>query len=383
MERKRQILILSSTLFVGSIVCPSGRSDSDIGTLLTHIKAVGREGSGNVEASKAWRELAGFGPEYLPMILGAMDGAGPTAANWLRVAIDAIADRSAANGRPLPAAQLEAFVLDRQHDEAARRLAYEWLTRVDPKSPERLLPDMLHDPSVELRRDAVARVITSAQAKQDTKDQAAAAAEYRKALSGARDKDQVDLIAKQLKSLGAEVDVAAHFGFIRNWMIIGPFDNRGEKGFEVAYPPEKKIDLAAPLQGKNGLQLEWRAHTTRDSYGLVDLNKAVGKHMGAVGYAYAAISSPIERPIEIRAGSNNAVKLFLNGKQIFFREEYHHGNRFDGMVGKGTLKTGRNEVLIKVCQNEQKDNWAQSWGFQLRLCDAIGGAIPFKVLSPK
>ena len=45
------------------------------------------------------------------------------------------------------------------------------------------------------------------------------------------------------------------------------------------------------------------------------------------------------------------------------------------------LKAGRNEVLIKVCQNEQTDDWAQTWGFQLRLCDAIGGAVPFKVLE--
>ena len=55
----------------------------------------------------------------------------------------------------------------------------------------------------------------------------------------------------------------------------------------------------------------------------------------------------------------------------------------DGMIGKSTLKAGRNEVLIKVCQNEQKDDWAQAWSFQLRLCDAIGGAIPFKVLPEK
>jgi len=48
--------------------------------------------------------------------------------------------------------------------------------------------------------------------------------------------------------------------------------------------------------------------------------------------------------------------------------------------GKGTLKQGRNEIVVKVCQNEQKEDWAQTWGFQVRLSDAIGGAIPFKVL---
>ena len=51
--------------------------------------------------------------------------------------------------------------------------------------------------------------------------------------------------------------------------------------------------------------------------------------------------------------------------------------------GRGVLKQGRNEILVKICQNEQNDNWAQSWGFQLRICDALGGAVPYKVLMEK
>jgi len=32
--------------------------------------------------------------------------------------------------------------------------------------------------------------------------------------------------------------------------------------------------------------------------------------------------------------------------------------------------------LIKVCQNNQTDSWAQTWSFQARVCDATGGALP-------
>ena len=45
-------------------------------------------------------------------------------------------------------------------------------------------------------------------------------------------------------------------------------------------------------------------------------------------------------------------------------------------AGAGTLKAGRNEILIKVCQNEQKEDWAQMWSFQLRTCDSVGSAVP-------
>ncbi len=356
---------------------------SDISTLLAQIKAVGREGAGNIQAGKAWRELARCSPQSLPTILAALDDADKTSANWLRAAVDAITERALKAKRPLPAAELEAFVLQKQHDGAARRLAYEWLVRVDPKAPRRLLPGMLHDPSAELRRDAVALVIEEAQKHLTKGDKSAATETFRKALSGARDRDQVDLIAKELKTLGLKVDLAAHFGVLQKWRLIGPFDSTGGVGFQKAFPPEKSVDLSASYQGKKEALLHWAAYTTADPYGLVDLNKAIGKHMGVVAYAFAAAESPTEQAVQIRAASNNAVKIFLNGKQIFFREEYHHGMAMDQHVAFGKLKSGRNEILIKVCQNEQTEDWAQNWSFQLRVCDALGGAVPMTLAPEK
>ena len=364
------------SLAIVCAVAPTLRADSDITTCIAHIRAVGREGSGNVEASKAWKELVRSGPDALPIILKGFDGADATAANWLRLAVDVIGEKALASNISFPAAALETFIMQKDHSGSARRLAYEWLVRVDPKASERLLPDMLQDPSVELRRDAVARSLGLAQKRLDRKDTSGAFAEFRKALSGARDRDQVDQIAKKLKSLGQEVDLPAHFGFIRTWHLIGPFDSTGGIGFEKAYPPEEGVDLAGQYPGKKGDRLAWKSHTTQDPYGLVDLNKVLGKNMGAVGYASAAVTSPIERPVDIRAASNNAVKIFLNGKLICFREEYHHGMEMDQHSGVGTLKPGRNEILIKVCQNEQTEDWAQMWSFQLRVCDSVGGGVP-------
>jgi len=182
--------------------------------------------------------------------------------------------------------------------------------------------------------------------------------------------------------LGEPVDLTAQFGFITRWKLIGPFDNSGGAGFQTAYPPEKNVDPTPTYQGKKNQSLKWKEQTTADPYGIVDLNKALGKHMGATGYAFAAVDSSQDRPVQLRAGSNNAVKIFLNGRQIYFREEYHHGMRMDQHVGHGTLKAGRNEILVKVCQNEQTEDWAQLWSFQLRLCDDLGGPVPLKVVDP-
>src|SRR5437868_6170668 len=81
----------------------------DPAALLARLRSVGREGAGNPAASPAWRELARQGPDALVPILGGMDGADVTAANWLRAAVDAIAERELAAGRGLPADRLEAF----------------------------------------------------------------------------------------------------------------------------------------------------------------------------------------------------------------------------------------------------------------------------------
>lgn len=40
------------------------------------------------------------------------------------------------------------------------------------------------------------------------------------------------------------------------------------------------------------------------------------------------------------------------------------------------LKAGDNPVVIKVCQNDEKPEYAQVWQFQARVCDATGGPLP-------
>jgi hypothetical protein len=345
---------------------------------LARLKAIGREGAGNEAAARAWKEVVRKGPAVLPAILQAMNDADAVCTNWLRSAGDAIVERTLAADKPLPAEALEQFARKTQHNGAARRLAYEWLCRVDPKTPDRLLPGMLQDPSAELRRDAVALVIKQARSQLEKGAQDAARAAYRRALTGACDKDQVDLLVKELDKLGDKVDVAAHFGFVRHWLLIAPFDNHNDAGFNAAYPPEKGVDANAVYKGKDGKEARWTSATTKDPYGVVNLNKELGKQQGVVAYAYAVIESPKEQAIQICAGSINGIKMFLNGKELYHLDEYHHGMDIDQHIAGGTLKAGRNELLLKVCQNEQKEVWAQEWMFQVRLCDTAGAAVPFR-----
>jgi hypothetical protein len=374
-------LRLAGLLMGGVLMATGAARAADVASLLTRIRTVGKEGAGNAAAAQAWKELTKEGTAALLDILGSLDDAGPVAANWLRAAVDAIAERTLAAGKPLPADKLEAFVRDTHHAGAARRLAYEWLTRADPKAPDRLLPGMLSDPGAELRRDAVAIVLKEAQTHAERKQETAARAAYQKALQHARERDQVTLIADELKKRGVDINLTTHFGFITRWMIVAPFDNGAGKGFHTVLPPEKSVDLKAEYIGKDGKKLRWTEHVTSLPMGKVDFNKAIAALHGTTAFAYTQLESAAARPAELRVASNNAVRIYLNGKEIFFREEYHHGMSVDQHVGTGKLKAGRNEILVKVCQNDQSEPWAQEWSFQLRVCDALGGAVPVTVVT--
>jgi hypothetical protein len=352
---------------------------ANLAKALKTLQSVEPNGVDNPAASKAWSDVAAADANQLPEVLGAIDEAGPLGANWLSAAVQTIADRQLKQGKKLPAKDLEAFVLDKQHAPRGRRLAFEWLVRADDEAADRLTPGFLFDPSPELRRDAVARLIAEGDKLVKEESPEDAHKVYDKALSGAVDLDQVKKLKTELEKLGEKVDLPRHFGFITRWKVIGPFDNAGEKGFDVAYPPEESIDLAAeyegkPLEGKTRL-VKWTDYETKDEGGIVDMNAAVGKANGVAAYAMAEFNSPSERPAELRLGRDNALKVWLNGEVIYEQRVYHSGADMDQFIGRGKLRPGKNVILVKVLQNEQKEDWAQTWGFQLRVCDATGVAI--------
>jgi hypothetical protein len=46
------------------------------------------------------------------------------------------------------------------------------------------------------------------------------------------------------------------------------------------------------------------------------------------------------------------------------------------------LQPGHNTILVKVCQNEETEEWTNEWDFQLRITDSLvkpilpGGTMP-------
>src|SRR5262249_10172375 len=140
-------------------------------------------------------------------------------------------------------------------------------------------------PSLELRHDAVQKVIDQAAQSLTTGNKAGATELLQQALNCSRDAKQIDEVAKKLAELGQRVNLQKVFGFLSRWKVIGPFDNTGGKGFDAVYPPELNIDLTAQYDGKTG-KVRWQDYVTHDDYGKVDLNKPCGKVKEVAGYAF-------------------------------------------------------------------------------------------------
>ena len=210
--------------------------------------------AGNAEAARAWQALSQLGPAVLPDVLAGLDTADAVAANWLRTPS---MPSPSATRRETPLARRPAGSI-RQGDAAqrcARRLAYEWLVRVDAKTPESPAADMLNDPGPELRRDAVARghqrrARPIRDGRQGRRRQGLSEGPRgcprqgpgRRALPA----------AEEARRPGRS---AAHFGFIRTWQLDRPVRHTRGVGFTAVYPPEKDVDLAAIYPGKGGAEV--------------------------------------------------------------------------------------------------------------------------------
>ncbi len=342
---------------------------------LAVIRQVGAKGAGNVAAAQAALKLQQADPKHLLDVLAAIDGANPLAQNWLRSAAEAMAQRQLQATGKLPIESLEKFLTDTKNSPRGRRLAYELIARVDGGAEQRLIPGFLNDPSVELRRDAVALALADAE-KLLKADPAAAKTKYQLAYESARDQDQVKVASDKFKELGEKVNLPAHYGYLMKWQLIAPFDNIDDKGWDVAYPPEMELDFAKKYEGKNQT-VQWGPYETKDDLGIVDLNAVLDKYKGAIAYATTDFISDKDQTVDLRLTSMTAFKVWVNGKLLLKSRAYHSatGKDIDQFVCRVELEKGKNVILLKICQNEQTEAWAQDWTFSARICDEVGTPI--------
>ena len=146
--------------------------------------------------------------------------------------------------------------------------------------------------------------------------------------------------------------------FVRDWQIVGPFDNEGKEGFDKVYPPENEFSLGATYDGK-ARAVSWRRLPTPLPTGFLDFTTVFAPADKCVAYAAVAVKSPAQRDAFVAMAAAGAIKAWLNGVEIFARDAYHEGY-FDQYVAPAPLSPGYNLLLVKVCGDDER------WGFGAR-----------------
>jgi hypothetical protein len=378
---------MKSLIFPILVVCvtcqasfgQSAPGDDSVRAAVAKVTNVGFHGAGHSEAVEAMKVLNAASAEQIPMLFEAFGESNAISANWLRASIQKAVD----GNDSLPVDTIKAYFADQSKSAKGRWLAWQIICKKDPEFRASSIDALVDDASMPLREVGIAKLISDANALGVDAEKMDASAKEKKsgilktALEHARDVDQVRSIAKSLKPLGMEVDLRKQLGFLCDWHFVAGFDNKEQAGFDVLYQPEAAPDSPDLKQtftvGQK--QASWEKTVSEHETGVVDFNEVVGKEKGVIVYASSVFKSAGDTDAEVRIGTPNAHKIWVNGELVMSNEIYHNSNSIDKFSAPVKLRAGNNSVLLKLCQNEQTQPWAQDWSFQLRFCDASGKPV--------
>jgi tetratricopeptide (TPR) repeat protein/transglutaminase-like putative cysteine protease len=159
---------------------------------------------------------------------------------------------------------------------------------------------------------------------------------------------------------GARSRVEA-LGFVRRWLVVGPFDNEGKAGFERAFGPEEEraqpILLAHAYEGKERT-VHWRVAPNVAGFGWLDMGALVRPAEKVCAYAETFVRDARAqkravppRPISIWAGSAGAERVWWNGAEVMSDDKYRSLDA-DRIATTVTMNSGWNRLLVKVCGDD-------------------------------
>jgi tetratricopeptide (TPR) repeat protein/transglutaminase-like putative cysteine protease len=160
----------------------------------------------------------------------------------------------------------------------------------------------------------------------------------------------------------------ARLGLVERWLAIGPFDDEGKKGLDLAYPPEQAIDLAGHWRGKSR-DVSWRAVPAEAVVeGSVELGAMLRPGSEVAAYALAVVDAQRAQQVRLWFGGSGRAKVWVNGA-LALTDRGDHAARLDQRGALVALRAGPNRILVKLCQVHG------AMSFVLRLADEAGAGL--------
>ena len=190
-----------------------------------------------------------------------------------------------------------------------------------------------------------------------------------------------------LRNMGADaIDELRGIGFSvpDDWVIISPFDNTDNRGFDTQYPPEVEVDLSKFYAGKDRIIRGGNIDYDHEQNGYINLGHAYFDSLErsgiglpwnqyntrAVAYLLTCIHCPSDMEAQIKLGSADGIKVWL-GDELIHSADLVRNALLDQDTIPVSLKKGKNKVLAKVTNHE-----TNGWGMYFRVTDTEGRPVP-------
>ncbi len=164
-------------------------------------------------------------------------------------------------------------------------------------------------------------------------------------------------------------ECAHRLGFVSKWSMVGPFSWSADKAFEKANINEPNVDPSAKYQAGNK-EVTWTPYTSQSPTGLIDLGAVFGVADNSTAYGLAKVTVPAEMDAIVKAGSDDGIKIWVNGKAVH-ENNVNRGALPDQDQAPIHLVAGENTILIEVTQG------GGGWNAYVRLTKTDGTVLEF------
>ena len=162
-------------------------------------------------------------------------------------------------------------------------------------------------------------------------------------------------------------------GNVRNWLVVGPFENKDKTPLDnQLHPPEERLDVKGEYDGING-KVRWQPAALKGN--TLDLSQFLTSTSNATGYAVTVLKAKQATAAKLLVRTHQALRLWLNQEPVVTHAQAHYAE----LSKTVTLQPGDNVVMVLTSTTSGK------WQFSLEVNEQGEGgniqAVPADQLS--
>ena len=161
-------------------------------------------------------------------------------------------------------------------------------------------------------------------------------------------------------------------GYITTWLVAGPYTHEGGSLFDQSFPPEQPGAQDVAWRLTSGVNGPFTKHITP---GAINLGAIIGGN-NRTAYLRTGVYCPEKRKALLQLGSDDAVKVWLNGKPVHAKNARRAVKRAEDVV-QVELKEGWNILLMKIVQGNGE------WGACARFANLDGSLMEGLLVRPQ